>query len=367
MSQYGIARGFVVSGRTMSEPVYFPKHTKNGKEINQKVLVTIAVNRRGFKNAETGVIGEKTPVKIQVGAWNSLADVIARGCATGQELSFEMEIESFPAVVKIPQAQQDGSVKYVPVMKADGSGFFTDDKMGFCIIAGTLRFGRDSQKAIDNEVGKGTRPVGWNGAVTIGMIEAAQAGGTLEQFIIQAKNGADAWQAVLLAKNKQEYTGGPTFGYAKVIKPAGDIKLAYPIDKAVGGTESGTAVKVDGFTYEAMITAGWSDEQLLTAEGGKWASLVPRKAPAPPASTPVPPPPGLEKAVGQAVKSEKDRAEEMQAKINEMTGESFDEEILDGTEIIETASDEDIDAEAGVTRLPQKIVAARDDDDDIPF
>ncbi len=324
MSQYGIVRAFLVNGRVASNPIYFPPHTKNGRDISAKATVTVMVNRRSYTDQKTNETRERKPVVIQIGGWGGVADAIARSAKTGQLVSCELDVDSFDGMTKIPQKQGD-TVVYVPVMKPDGSGYFTEKRTGFTVVPGSLRFGEDSAKTIETEIMKKERPIGWNGQVPLSVLEAAAAGGNLQAILDQAKQGVDVWKTMLKAKNAQAYQGGPTFGNAKVIRPAGDVILKYPIDKAVYTAEAVSTVSggrpvVDGFTYADMIAAGWNDEQLLTADGGKWAALVPKKAPAPPkVSTPPAPPAAMDRTNAAA--------EERQAVMDAMETESFDEEV----------------------------------------
>jgi len=323
MSQYGILRAFLVNGRVASNPLYFPPHVKNGREVSAKALVTVMVNRRPFVDRDSNEVRERKPVILQIGGWAGVADAIARGAKQGQVVSCELDVESFDSVVKIPQKQGD-AVLYVPVMKPDGSGHFTETKIGFSIVPGSLRFGEDSAKCIDEEIVKGERPIGWNKQIPIAALETALAQGNLNDLLAQAKQGKDTWNAILKAKNSQQYQGGKTFGNAKVVRPAGDIVLKYPLDVEVNDAVNKTKATVDGFTYEDMLAAGWTDEQLLTADNGKWASLVPKKAPAPPAppapkKAPTPPAPKMN-AVAEA-------AAERQAILDAMNDETFESDM----------------------------------------
>lgn len=262
-------------------PVYTPEYTKNGKKVNSKLVVPAISNNVGRKQ-EDGSRADKKPTYIELTMWGKTADTYAKLLGVGKSFACEMVIDDYRRGVFNEQRQRE--------FKADG----TPKQIltwGFTVVPGTIVLGSDGAKLIAEEKASGERPIGFDGKVTIEELKSAiNSGQDLNAWVAALEQAPAIWKNRCKEFNARKYTGGSTFGYAKVVLPAGEgVECAYSLNES-GGNEP----KVDGFTYKDMVNAGWTNEQLLTAYNGKYASLVPSamKAPAPPAAAaPAPPAP----------------------------------------------------------------------------
>lgn len=268
------SQGFM---RVCRRPIYTPKYTKNGVEVSSRLVVPCISNNVGRKK-EDGTYAEAKATYLDITMWGKSADTYAKLLGIGKGFYCEFKIDDYRRGVFDENRKRE--------YKADGTPKQIQT-WGFTLIPGTVVLGPDGSKLIAEEKTSGERPIGYDGKITIEELEAAVNSGTnMQAFIATAKMAKGVWSNRCREWNKREYTGGSTFGYADVTFPAGEgIQCAYSLKTPDVPNATGEA-SVDGFTYKQMVDAGWTNEQLLTAENGKYASLVPSAmapAPAPPA------------------------------------------------------------------------------------
>jgi len=189
----GSARSLEVhmfAGLRVASTTYYPAHSKNGKNISQRLVIN------AFKNiASSANDGEGRNEVIQLTAWGKLADICARSMSPGKEFNASCDLHVY-----------DGRVFHNgnPVQMSDGT-VLTTKKQSFTIVR--LTFGEESNKLIAHEIQAGIRPAGWN---QIGSADHA------------------AWVNTLKARQAVQFDPNlPTFGYAKVIIPQGPGIGAY--------------------------------------------------------------------------------------------------------------------------------------------
>lgn len=202
----------LVGCRVAGKPVYTPAHIPAGasKAIRQKAVMTV------FQN-----IKDKSS-KFRITAWGKAADLVARSCAPGKELSLLCEINSFRGKVPMP-GQVDGQpVQWVT--GADGQPI-TIEKVGFTLQR--INFGQDSDKLIAEEIRLGQRQPMWNVA------------GHADNI---------AWKQTCQQRNATNYVQGqPSFGYAIVRQPNGQIVDPATINNANLNTQGTATMNTPGF------------------------------------------------------------------------------------------------------------------------
>jgi hypothetical protein len=289
MSIQGHTQGFV---RVCKEATYWPEYTKNGKKVSARLLVPAMSENIGRKQ-EDGKREDRDPTYMEFTFWGGQANTYAKYLHVGKEFYCEFTMDSYFAKV-FDKTRPDERGRAGLQHDANGKPL-TKRTYSFAVIPGTVRLGKDGPKTIADEKSSGIRPIGYDGRIDITDLRTAIAGNQdVNAFLAQCEQGKIAWENHWQSWKKMEYTGGPKYGYANVRQPVGEgIVCAYDVNSAPAQNEAaGAATTVDGFTYEQMIAAGWTNEQLLTAEGGKYAILVPaamKPAPTPPANIPAPP------------------------------------------------------------------------------
>lgn len=275
----------IKSARVATQPTYTPAYIKAGsnKEVQAMLSIPTMVTNPPFYVEEEKRDGDT--VLLYITAYGKQADHLAKYLGVGKEFDCELSINSYPSKVKDPNTKQ-------VVMGSTGEAL-TTIKHGFNIIPGTVHYGADSAVQIAKEMQDGRRDLGWDGNLPIGMVELAFQAGTLAQILEKAKQGPALHKARQEALKKLEYTPGMTeFGHAKVTLSPHAVNMNAYANNVANAVATATApTSVDGFTYADMKAAGWEDDALLTADGGKWAILVPRKPPVPPAKVTAPVPP----------------------------------------------------------------------------
>jgi len=195
----------IVAGRIAGAPTFTPSYLKPGsdKPIGPKCDVTIYQNIRDRKHT------------LKLTAWGGLAIALARGGATGKELTIAGRIDSYMGCTwYAPDAQ--GNMNFVT--NPDGSPLLTN-KIG--ITVEKLDFGNDSAKTIVEEINAGARPL--NYAVP-GHAEEVQ------------------WKQMCAQRNAEQYVpNNPTFGFAKCYVPDGVSIVAAPVAANAAAGNAGTA------------------------------------------------------------------------------------------------------------------------------
>lgn len=194
----GSARSLEVhmfAGLRVASTTYYPAHSKNGKNVSARLVIN------AFKNiASSANDGEGRNEVIQLTAWGKLADICAKSMSPGKEFNSTCDLHVY-----------DGRVFHnsQPVQMADGT-VLTTKKQSYTIVR--LTFGEESNKLIAHEMqamlnGKPMRPAGWN---QVGSADHAE------------------WVLTLKARQAVQFDSNlPTFGYARVIIPAGQGIAAY--------------------------------------------------------------------------------------------------------------------------------------------
>lgn len=175
--------------RIAGTPDYIPAHTKPGaaKPTQAQVNFTVFQNRFGKKHA------------YPVTAWGKMADVIARGGATGKQLNLVCSLHSYRGRVWIPIA--DGAQPQF-VLRPDGQPLMIE-KIGLTVEE--LMFGKDSEKTIQAEINAGFRPQGWNNP---------------------AHQGYQQWREICRRNNSIQFEPNMQwFGYARVKQVNGTLAI----------------------------------------------------------------------------------------------------------------------------------------------
>jgi len=284
MTIKGFTNGMVKVCRT---PVYWPAHNKNGKEISARLVVPAMSNNIGRKQ-DDGTRADVEDTYMEFTLWGKQADTYVKYLHVGKAFCCEFEIKSYRATVfedRRPVVGKDGQ----PLKKRAYS---------YNVIPGTVRLGKDGIKTINEELSSGVRPIGYDGKIRIADLQNALAKGMdMNAFLDHLRQGEALWKTNRAEWKKQSYQPGMTkFGYADVRLPDGAVAAPNAYQQPQAVPQTGNEPRVDGFTYQDMIAHGWSNEQLLTADGGKWAVLVPQamrppQAPPAPQSVPTPPAP----------------------------------------------------------------------------
>lgn len=172
---------------------YYPAHSKNGVNINQRVVIRGCVN---IPSKMKG--GAEKKIYLTFTVWNKLADTMARSCSEGKEFDvLDFEFNQYDAQIYTQDAA--GKSIAVTLQTPQGPVPLKTPRLGITIKE--IRFGGESAKFISRDMEKGHRAVGWD---------------------IPGTPANLAWKAVLATRNAEQYVPGKErFGFAKVIAPAG--------------------------------------------------------------------------------------------------------------------------------------------------
>lgn len=203
----GSARSMQMSmfaGLRVASSDYYPAHSKNGKNISQRLVVNAYMNIASKANDGKGR-NEVVPFTI----WGKLADTCAKSFSPGKEFNCTAHLHVYMG--RVFKRGADGS--YSPVIGDDGQPILTKK---FSYTVDTLTFGEDSSKHIANEMaatvnGRPIRPKDWNVPGTVGYNE---------------------WRETLRARQAIQFNPqSPTFGYARVMKIEGPGIGAYTAEQ----------------------------------------------------------------------------------------------------------------------------------------
>lgn len=175
--------------RIAGTPDYIPAHTKPGatKVTQAQTNFTVFQNRFGKKHT------------FQVTAWGKMADVIARGGATGKQLNLVCSLHSYRGRVwlQVPDGSQSQFV-----LRPDGQPLMIE-KTGLTVEE--LMFGKDSEKTIQEEIKANFRPQGWNNP---------------------ASPGYQQWRDICRRNNSIQFEPNMQwFGYARVKQVNGTLAI----------------------------------------------------------------------------------------------------------------------------------------------
>lgn len=229
----GSARSLAMSffsGLRVASTAFTPQYSKNGNNVNAKLVVNAFMNIASKANNGKGR-NEAIPFTF----WGKLADVGAKSMSPGKEFNAIAQLHVYMGRVFNPSAMpgQPGT----PVLMPDGSPLLTKK---FSFTVSMMTFGEESDKHIANEIQAGVRPIGWNVA---GSVENQQ------------------WTDILKQRQTIQFNQQlPTYGYARVTMPNGPgiaayIQNAQPVVAAAAGPAVDTAAAVAA-TFAGVHPAG---------------------------------------------------------------------------------------------------------------
>jgi len=236
----GTSRGFIktiiggirVAGdHTKNAVVYYPAHSKNGVNVNQRCTIRGCVN---IPSKMKG--GEDKKVYLTFTAWNKLADVCAKSMSPGKEFDvLDAGFNQYEGTVYIRNAA--GQNVPVTIQTPQGQVVVKTTKIGYKIEE--IRFGAESEKFIASQ----NRPAGWN-------VTGSPANLAFKEALKQ-------WNDTAYDPAK------PLFGFAKVVKVEGPGIGAFdpnqkPVyNRGVVAQAGGTLeAQVIGATAAATAAAG---------------------------------------------------------------------------------------------------------------
>jgi hypothetical protein len=196
----GTSRGFIkmvaVGARVANAPTYFPAHSKNGVNVDQRIQVRCVVNVPGKANQ-----GKGETIGLNIVGWGKLADVLARSCSNGKEMHLDIVPNVYKGQVfwKDPNGGKDTPAIAMTVNTPAGVVKLEVEKTSYKIKQ--IVFGSDSQSTIKTEEDAGFRPAGWHVAGSPAEI---------------------AYKANLKTRNEQQYDPAKAmFAFARVRKIEG--------------------------------------------------------------------------------------------------------------------------------------------------
>ncbi len=180
-----------IAGSPRFTPSHITANSNDGKPISARCEFAVYQNgRKGSENV------------FKITAWGKLAEAIARGGATGKELTLFCEANSYRGKVWLPNPQGG---RRTPVTLNDGS-FLFQDKISFTVK--DFIFGNDSEPCIANEI--------------TAYKSGNQFHGRPEFWNVTSHGDFQIWKNIREARNAEQYTpGAAKFGFAEVFVPEG--------------------------------------------------------------------------------------------------------------------------------------------------
>ncbi len=224
---------------------YHPGFTNNkGEAISARWTGSLALNKRGYRNPESGVVTEVDPTYIRVTAWtgknspgNGMAERFARFMSIGLELAVNCVLKTYNA------DQYDAGVR---VCRLDGTPIQVE-RTGFTIIPGSTMIGSESDKHISDEIAKFKASGGTQGRP--------------EQWNVRGSADYNIWQGLIAQKNAEMYQPGmASLGYSVVIPPKDAQGSAYTAAPNLNAN-----VMVEGFTYDQWLASNPNFDELALA------------------------------------------------------------------------------------------------------
>jgi hypothetical protein len=205
----------VANLRTADVPTYYPAHSKNGKNVNQRVVLRAVGNIANKAND-----GEGETIGLNITAWNKLADVLARSMSKGKEFSGELKMHTYKGRTYFKASKDE---KAIPVSIQTAAGLVPVEHEKTSFEVKEILFGAEAENVIADEIRDRVRPEGWDKPGT-------EAGNT--------------WRTMLKARNAIQYTKGmKQFGYALVREVEGPGIGSY-VENQTSGQVVGTAAAV---------------------------------------------------------------------------------------------------------------------------
>jgi hypothetical protein len=240
-----------VNFRVASEPTYYPAHSKNGNNVDQRIVIRCVGNIASKANDGKGEV-----LGLNVVGWGKLADVLARSMALGKEFSVRLR----PNVYKAPGYYRDPDHPERPpqpvyVDTDKGRIPFEHEKTSYRIKE--IIFGADSAGTIAKEIAKGDRTPLWN---------------------VPGTADAEAWKVMLDKRNSEQYIpGSKKFGQATVRAVEGPGIGAFDPNKKRSSSTNAT-------TAQAIADALQKAQGTLPAPATAMVPAVPAPAPSAPST-----------------------------------------------------------------------------------
>jgi hypothetical protein len=202
----GTSRGFItmtaVGARVAGEPTYYPAHSKNGVNVDQRIQVRVIVNKPSKANQGKGEV-----IGMNIVAWGKLADTLARSCADGKELHLQLEPNVYKGQVFWKDPSKGKDVPAIPMTVETPAGRVKLEVEKTSYRIKQIVFGSDSNKHVKDEMDAGHRSAGWSEPGTPAAI---------------------AWSNALKIRNNEQYDAAKgKFGFARVRKIEGPNIGAY--------------------------------------------------------------------------------------------------------------------------------------------
>ena len=215
----GSNRSFVIMGivnfRVAGSPTYYPAHSKNGNNVDQRIVVRAIGNIPGKANG-----GQGTVLGFNVVAWGKLADTLARSMARGKEFSADVDPNVYKGQVFFKDEAHPERAAVAVYQDTDhGRVAVETEKLSLRIKK--IIFGADSALTIAEEIAKGQRHQFWN---------------------VPGSEGATAWKSQLDIRNAEQFNpANAKFGHAIVRKIDGPGIGAFDPTKTRANTVATTA------------------------------------------------------------------------------------------------------------------------------
>jgi hypothetical protein len=193
----------------------------------------------------------RVPIKITAfngrtaPAGKGLADNCAKYIPAGKEIAVELDIVHWDSRIFV-----DGKV----VLNSAGQPHL-EPKVGFRMKSGTLQLVRDSNKQVAMEIQNWQKQPG-----VISFFSRPP------QWNVMGTPDEQIWrQQILPFRTAAVYQGGPEYGYARV---------AGATSSAGYSAGNSSVLSTEGFTIEQYRAKGWSDEQMLADNSGKFGPFI---------------------------------------------------------------------------------------------
>lgn len=207
--------------RVATQSIYVPAHSKNGQNISQRCVVTAGANtNRGGKE-------ERNYYKLTF--WGKAADVAAKSLPIGKEFNARAIMNTYQG--KVYHRAGEGQTAQAVVM-SDGTPLMTT-RIGFTVREFTL--GAESEKHIATQIQEGKRPANWN---------------------VPGHPDSEAWKAALKQWQAQQFSGGSSFGYARVEQPQGPGIGAYTPQASTPAASAPSAAPMTPQVAQAVAPQG---------------------------------------------------------------------------------------------------------------
>jgi len=205
--------------RVAAQPTYIPAHSKNGVNVDSRLLIRAISNVASRANQGKGETNGFNLI-----AWGKLADSLAKTLSVGKEFHAVLTPHTYRGRVFVANPKNPkGPAVPLTMQTPEGVKFVETEKVIFRIERIVL--GADSAATIAKEIQEGTRPADW---------------------AVAGSPGAQAWAATIERRRAMQYDPNlPVFGYALVRKPEGPGIGPYnPEQRRAAGVAAAVAAAV---------------------------------------------------------------------------------------------------------------------------